>query len=40
MTIEKGLRKALETDQLELYYQPQVKADGNIYGAEALVRWQ
>ncbi|WP_419616779.1 EAL domain-containing protein, partial [Thiolapillus sp.] len=40
LTIEKGLRKALETDQLELYYQPQVKADGNIYGAEALVRWQ
>ncbi len=40
LTIEKGLRKALETDQLELYYQPQVKADGSIYGAEALVRWQ
>lgn len=40
LMIEKGLRKALEGDQLELFYQPQVDSEGNIYGAEALVRWQ
>lgn len=34
------LRQALETDQLELYYQPQVDlADGRVISAEALLRW-
>ncbi|WP_456405107.1 putative bifunctional diguanylate cyclase/phosphodiesterase [Thiolapillus sp.] len=40
LTIEKGLRKALETNQLELVYQPQVDAQGCVNGAEALVRWR
>lgn len=34
------LRHAFETDQLELYYQPQVDlASGRIISAEALLRW-
>ena len=38
--IEHGVRKALEFDQFELYFQPQVSAiDETIEGIEALVRW-
>ena len=39
-TLETDLRKALELNQLELYYQPQICASTNqIIGAEALIRW-
>ena len=39
-TLESDLRKALELNQLELYYQPQICAITNqIIGAEALIRW-
>jgi len=38
--IEKGLRQALTSDQLELFYQPQINPEGKIYGAEALIRWR
>lgn len=38
--IEHELRKAIEHDELSMVYQPQIDHTGNIYGVEALVRWQ
>ena len=41
LTLESSLRQALEKNQLELFYQPLVKAgSGEIAGAEALMRWR
>jgi diguanylate cyclase (GGDEF)-like protein/PAS domain S-box-containing protein len=40
LEMELNLRKALEQNQLVLFYQPQVNLETNqIYGAEALMRW-
>lgn len=40
LTLMSELRHALEREQLELYYQPKIDiSTGNLYGAEALVRW-
>jgi diguanylate cyclase (GGDEF)-like protein len=38
--LEAALREAVEQQQFLLHYQAQVDADGNITGAESLVRWQ
>ncbi|OYX29543.1 MAG: response regulator receiver protein [Hydrogenophilales bacterium 32-62-9] len=40
MTLETDLRLAIESGQLEMYYQPQVRlVDQELTGLEALVRW-
>lgn len=39
-TMESQLRRALERNQFEVYYQPQMSLiTGDIIGAEALIRW-
>jgi diguanylate cyclase (GGDEF)-like protein/PAS domain S-box-containing protein len=41
MSLERDLRRAIDRDQFELHYQPQIDFQtGSICGAEALVRWR
>lgn len=38
--IEQHLRRALDNNELELHYQPQVNSSNIIFGCEALIRWK
>jgi len=41
MVLEVGLRKALDTNQFNMVYQPQFELEtGTIIGVEALIRWE
>ena len=41
LKVESDLRRAIESDQLRVEYQPYFRlADGTPAGVEALVRWQ
>ena len=40
VNVEQALHKALAQNELYMVYHPQIDRDGNIYGVEALVRWQ
>lgn len=40
MDISRGLREAMENNELSIHYQPQISAEtGEIVGLEALLRW-
>jgi diguanylate cyclase (GGDEF)-like protein len=39
LVVEKGLRTALDKRELRLFFQPQLNMNGDLIGAEALLRW-
>lgn len=40
LKLETELREAIECQQLEVFYQPQVDSFGTLFGFEALIRWK
>jgi diguanylate cyclase (GGDEF)-like protein/PAS domain S-box-containing protein len=40
LTLEEDVRAAIESDQLQLHYQPIIGAGGRVLLGEALLRWQ
>jgi diguanylate cyclase (GGDEF)-like protein len=38
--LQHDLRLATLRDEFQLYYQPQAQIDGDVFGFEALIRWQ
>ena len=40
LEIEKGLHQALDNNEFELWFQPQLCSDDTIFAAEALIRWK
>jgi diguanylate cyclase (GGDEF)-like protein len=39
LTLEAEIRTAINEQQFEMYYQPQVNAEGSVVGCESLIRW-
>lgn len=39
LQLQRELHRAVLSEEIELYYQPKVDADGQVYGVEALSRW-
>ncbi len=39
LRLNNDIKKAIKNDELALHFQPQVKLDGTIVGAEGLLRW-
>lgn len=40
LAVENGLRAAIANQELHVFYQPQLDGEGNLVGAEALIRWR
>ena len=40
VAVEAALNDAIGSDELELHFQPQIGADGQLLGVEALLRWR
>jgi diguanylate cyclase (GGDEF)-like protein/PAS domain S-box-containing protein len=39
LIIEKAIRQAFDNNEFQLYYQPQINIDNEIFSVEALLRW-
>ncbi len=39
LKLKTEIRKAIEKDEFEIYFQPQIDKNEKVYGAEVLIRW-